>query len=271
MGQILAQAAGALPAMTGGTPPAGQGSLGAYPNVQALNAAALALGNAAGGGAMGVPPGGGPPAAGAGQNMQNPLARMLAGLGPAYQPGDTRWGMPGDRLLRFTPQQGNQGMFGKGGQPPAGGGPGQSGIVQNPNGSTSIPGLNPLGIGDGSGLTINWQNLVSATNPPPSPPGNPAFTDAMNRPLPPSVIQTPNGPAGTGTGTPLPDSAVNAAQQALRDIRAARPEGARTNSPEYQAWFQRFTDATNAYNAALSAAGRGPGGGTFLAEPWITR
>jgi hypothetical protein len=54
--------------------------------------------------------------------MQNPLAQMLAGQRETYQPSDTTWGIKGDRLLRYTPQEGNQRGGGTGGTgaPPGG-------------------------------------------------------------------------------------------------------------------------------------------------------
>lgn len=210
----------------------------------------LNLGNAAGAGAMGLPLPGGTPAAGAGQpQMQNPLAQMLAGLGPNYQVPDTRWGMAGDRLLRFTPQQGNNpgGTFGKGGTPPpaGGGGGGGTGIQTGPNGSSVMPGLNPLGIGDGSGTQINWANLITAMQKPTTDPvGAPAINAAMEK-----LKQGPTAPG----------SAAEVARLREEWKAIANAPMAERKAPD---WFARKTAAEQAYIQAQKNSGYGPGNTT---------
>lgn len=219
----------------------------------------LNLGNA-GGGQLAMPlPGGTPAGAGAPQ-LQNPLAQMLAGLGPQYQVPDTRWGLPGDRLLRFTPQQGNAGMaaggLGKGGPPPpAGGG---SGIQQGPNGSSVMPGLNPLGIGDGSGTQINWANLITAMNKPTTDPaGAPAINAAMEK-LKGSGLNA----EGKFSGTPTTQNDVLAMRARMNEISAAKPpKGA--SQADKQAWYERWSAAQRDYLEAQKRTGLGPGGYTL--------
>jgi hypothetical protein len=79
------------------------------------NAVAKALGAVGGNAPSGVTPG-------VPEKMVNPLAQMLAGQGPAYKPPDTTWGIAGDRLRRFTPQEGNVRGGTGGGAGGAGGG-----------------------------------------------------------------------------------------------------------------------------------------------------
>src|SRR6185369_8640771 len=187
----------------------------------------MALGNAAGTGAMALPFPGGAPASGVGgQQMANPLAQLLAGLGPNYQVPDTRWGMPGDRLLRFTPQQGNAGMaaggFGKGGQPPGPGG--------------GAPG----------GVQINWQNLASAMNTAPTPPGAPAINTAMEK------LQT------APIAGPRPADAVATTRAAWHAVQQERtPHSA--SQAEKAAWAAKLSAAQDAYVAAQKASGYGAG------------
>jgi len=193
----------------------------------------MALGNAAGTGAMALPFPGGTPASGVGgQQMGNPLAQLLAGLGPAYQPGDTRWGMAGDRLLRFTPQQGNAGMaagggFGKGGQPPG------------PGGSSGAPG----------GVQINWQNLASAMAPPGNPTGAPAINAAMEK-LQPS-------PA-TGARPTDANQAVATTRAAWHAVQQERPPQSASQA-EKAAWFAKLSAAQDAYVQAQKASGSSAG------------
>jgi hypothetical protein len=195
--------------------------------------------------------------------LQNVLAQMLAGQGPAYQPGDTRWGLPGDRLLRFTPQQGNAGMagggtFGKGGTPPpAGGGGGSSGIQTGPNGSSVMPGLNPLGIGDGSGTQINWANLITAMQPGGNPPGAPAINAAMEK-----LKGTGLNAQGKYSG-PVPTPGDVASLQAAWKALAGNPPPHSASRAEKDAWFAQKTAAENAYTEAQKRTGYGPGGYTL--------
>ena len=202
----------------------------------------MALGNAAGTGAMALPFPGGAPASGVGgQQMANPLAQLLAGLGPNYQVPDTRWGMPGDRLLRFTPQQGNAGMaaggFGKGGQPPGPGGGGGNGTVP-----PGIPGL-PAG----SPVTIDWAKLLTATTPPSGDPaGAPAINTAMQK------LQTP--PAAG----PRPADAVATTRAAWHAVQQERPPHSASQA-EKAAWAAKLSAAQDAYVAAQKASGYGAG------------
>lgn len=142
------------------------------------------MGQVLGSGAGGPPP---VPSATApqGANGTNPLAQMLLGLGSQYKPADTRWGLPGDRLLRYTPQNGNAGMaanagLGKGGAPGMPTPPGGAGTPPGGAGAGAAPPPNP-GVTGGQqqipGGSIDWDKLVAP--PPGNPQGAPAINQAM--------------------------------------------------------------------------------------------
>jgi hypothetical protein len=114
VGSLMQLLGGQQAPMKGGTPPQPQGQPGMISAWQQAQAQGLGN-NAPTGMQTGVPPQ---------QGNVNPLAQMLAQQGPQYKPGDTTWGQAGDRLLRYTPQEGNQrggggtGGGGAGGLPP---------------------------------------------------------------------------------------------------------------------------------------------------------
>lgn len=147
-----------------------------------VNSAMAALGMNPNMHTMGAAPGAAAPAQAGGGGMpptQNPLAAMLAGQGPQYQPPDTRWGMAGDRLLRYTPQQGNAGMAAGGaGGGGSGGGAGGGNNVSNP------------GSGLGPGVQINWDNLNAMMAP-----------DRPDQPNTPEYAAAQSGYGGKVTGT----------------------------------------------------------------------
>jgi hypothetical protein len=236
----------------------------------------IALGNASGAGAMGLPTPGGVPQAGGGQAPQfnNALAQMLAGLGPQYQPGDTRWGLPGDRLLRFTPQTGNQGMtfgggtgtgLGKGGTPPVAGGAGGGSSGTLPNGTTvSTPGLP-----GGSNVTIDWNKLQSAMNTAPGGPGAPAINAAMEKlkpgymgnaasQLPPSMSDLQATLASFNKGRPLTDAEYADFNKQLTALRKQYQANGGANGPLA---LQAINEASN---RVMKDAGYGPGAATYV-------
>jgi hypothetical protein len=197
---------------------------------------------------------------------------MLAQLPPNYQVPDTRWGLPGDRLLRFTPQTGNAGMtFGGGSGGTGGGGNNVStpGTGAGPGNTYQIPGV--------GNVQINWGNLASAMAPgapADMPGGSPAINQAMQKLQP-----TYTGPTatvdgklvGAGTGTPLPESYVNAARAAVKAVQETKPVGMPLKSPEMQAWLQRLGKAQQDYIEAQKASGLSPGAPSYLTGPYVTQ
>jgi hypothetical protein len=209
---------------------------------------------------MGLPaPGAIPQAAGGQPQFNNALAQMLAGLGPQYQPGDTRWGLPGDRLLRFTPQTGNQGMtfggaggggglLGKGGTPPGPGG-GSSGTL--PNGTT----VNTPGLPGGSNVNINWGNLQSAMNQGQEPGvSSPAFAASTSK-LQPGA--SPSGPMPPQDQLLARENQTRAAVRSIMDQKPDSYPGGKA------AWYAALTAAQNAYVQAQKDTGMSAGAPTW--------
>jgi hypothetical protein len=228
------------------------------------------------------------------QGNVNPLAQMLAQQGPQYKPGDTTWGQSGDRLLRYTPQEGNQrggggtGGGGAGGLPPIN--PGEDSMAYmlrigmsqadadaalamskaNPNltfqqimaqmhgggggGTGALPGSTPTSLRGGG---VDWAKLQSAMGaPPPAPPGAPATNTAMEK------LKSSTGPVGAlpaWDGKPVDYSAVLPYKAAWDQLRN-NPPGKDAGKAASDAWYQKVTDAQNAYVEMQKRTGLGPGG-----------
>lgn len=253
------------------------------------NAVAKALG-ATGNAPSGVTPG-------VPERMVNPLAQMLAAQGPAYRPPDTTWGIAGDRLRRFTPQEGlGGGTGGRGG--PSGGGagglppinagedsmaymlrigmsqadadralamskanPGMSfqDIMASMGGGAGGGGNTPPNsvVGPGGPVSIDWSKIEAMTKPPPTAPPG---APAINTAM--EKLQT-----APIAGERPPQSVLD---QAVIDTRAAwraamqQPEGFRSLSKaEKDAWVARVGEAERAYIQAQKASGYGPGGDPY--------
>jgi len=197
------------------------------------------------------------------------------------------WGQPGDRLERYTPQYGAGGatpgpapaLGGTGGTGSANGGTGQFGPGAGGGGGTGGgAGTGNLGSGavigqiPGAGnVQINWGNLQSAMAPPANAPGAPAINQAMQQLQPTYTGPTMNvngRTVGAGTGTPLPESALTAAQNAVDQLWAQRP--ARGDKAAQTAWLLRYQDAVDAANAA-QGAGRSGAAANYLTGPYVTQ
>jgi hypothetical protein len=170
------------------------------------------------------------------QGMTNPLAQMLAAQGPTYQPSDTTWGIKGDRLLRYTPQEGNR-RDGDG----AGGG------------AAALPGSTSTGLTD----NINWGQLgahldangVPVPNAAPNPTGDPKINAAMEK------LKTPQI-AGERPANAL--QVARDAQLAWQAVLKNKP-GPGAIKAEKAAWQARRVAAEQEYLRTAKATGYGPG------------
>lgn len=218
----------------GGTPPAAGGMTGFDAN--AVAQALAALGKAPQSGVTpGIP-----------EKMANPLAAMLKAQGPTYQPSDTSWGLKGDRLMRFTPQEGLRGQA-----------DGAGGGVNVPNGvdttidwSKVTPSTPPIQIGN---TTINPGNLASAVaKPTTDPTGAPSINDAMQK------LQPTSAPGARPPQSVLDQNVI--ATRAAWNAAKQQPEGFRKMSQAQKAaWAANVTAAERAYVDAQKASGYGPG------------
>jgi hypothetical protein len=224
--------------------------------------------------------------------MQNPLAQMLAGQRETYQPSDTTWGIKGDRLLRFTPQEGNQrggGTGGTGGLPAINAGedsmaymlrigmsqadadkalaiskanPGMSfqdimAQMRGGAGGGVLPGSSPNDLAS----SINWGQVGAQLNdkgvpvplPAPSPTGAPAINTAMDK-----LKGTGLNAEGKYAGAVPTTAEVNALRDAWKAI--ANAPAAERRAPD---WYARKTAAEQAYLEAQKRTGYGPGGYTL--------